>query len=516
MLANPAYLQPKQVRHGHSSLILVSIILLLALVAGLVCGWLMLQTVASYYASRMYPNVYVVGMKLGRMTHEEASALLSSAAPRVEDGLLVLDDGQNRWSVPWSEAGLFLDVPATIQAAFAIGHRDGLSWREQVQQWLGRHDVAPAFGVNADAARQMLQNLAPSVFVAPTDATLRLPQKAEDPVLVLPGQPGRELDVDATLSQLLALASGQSPTTTVRLVFRTVSPRIADLTPLRAQVEELLRRRIQLSTYDALTDESFSWQLGRSDIVAWLAVTTEPAGPTITVDETAIQATLSKLASELGAGRGFRLTEATQQVADGFHAGGGSVALYLTHPERTYVVEPGDSLGKVAAVFGMTSWHVLQANPGLNPDWLVVGQQLTIPSPDILTPYLPVADKRIVISVAEQRMRVYENGALLHEWPVSTGVAKSPTHTGVFQILSQEENAYASLWDLWMPHFQAIYAAGPDFYNGIHGLPTLSSGRRLWEGLLGSPASYGCIILGLEEAETLYQWAERGVVVVVE
>jgi hypothetical protein len=91
-----------------------------------------------------------------------------------------------------------------------------------------------------------------------------------------------------------------------------------------------------------------------------------------------------------------------------------------------------------------------------------------------------------VVSVAEQRMRVYEYGALLHDWPVSTGIAKSPTHTGVFQILSQEENAYASLWDLWMPHFQAIYAAGPDFYNGIHGLPTLSSGRRLWEGLLGS------------------------------
>ena len=92
----------------------------------------------------------------------------------------------------------------------------------------------------------------------------------------------------------------------------------------------------------------------------------------------------------------------------------------------------------------------------------------------------------------------------------------SPTHTGVFQVLDKQENAYASLWDLWMPHFIAIYAAGPDFHNGFHGLPTLSSGRRLWEGLLGSPASYGCIILGLEEAETLYAWAEVGVVVSIE
>jgi hypothetical protein len=85
----------------------------------------------------------------------------------------------------------------------------------------------------------------------------------------------------------------------------------------------------------------------------------------------------------------------------------------------------------------------------------------------------------------------------------------------VFQVLSKEENAYASLWDLWMPHFLAIYPAGPDFYNGFHGLPTLSSGRLLWEGLLGSSASYGCIILGLEEAQVFYDWAEVGVTVVV-
>jgi lipoprotein-anchoring transpeptidase ErfK/SrfK len=190
--------------------------------------------------------------------------------------------------------------------------------------------------------------------------------------------------------------------------------------------------------------------------------------------------------------------------------------LYLTHPERSYTVQAGDSISGIAAAFGMTPWHVVRANPDIDPDWLSVGQQLTIPSQDELTPHLPVTDKRIVVSVAEQRMRAYENGELVYEWPISTGVEDSPTHTGIFQVLGKEENAYASLWDLWMPHFIAIYAAGPDFHNGFHGLPTLSSGRRLWEGALGSPASYGCIILGLDEAETLYEWVELGVTVVVE
>jgi lipoprotein-anchoring transpeptidase ErfK/SrfK len=35
----------------------------------------------------------------------------------------------------------------------------------------------------------------------------------------------------------------------------------------------------------------------------------------------------------------------------------------------------------------------------------------------------------------------------------------------------------------------------------------------LWANILGRPASYGCIILDLNAAEKLYNWAENGVVV---
>jgi lipoprotein-anchoring transpeptidase ErfK/SrfK len=159
---------------------------------------------------------------------------------------------------------------------------------------------------------------------------------------------------------------------------------------------------------------------------------------------------------------------------------------------------------------------VIEANPGVDPNQLTIGQQLTIPSQDFLTPYIPVPGKRIVISLAEQLMRVYQDDQVIWDWPVSTGIESSPTYPGTYQVLSREEMAYASQWDLWMPHFIAIYRAGADVYNGIHALPILSSGRRLWEGSLGSPASYGCIILGIEEAETLYNWVEIGVVIVIE
>jgi lipoprotein-anchoring transpeptidase ErfK/SrfK len=124
-----------------------------------------------------------------------------------------------------------------------------------------------------------------------------------------------------------------------------------------------------------------------------------------------------------------------------------------------------------------------------------------------------VENKRIVVDISEQSMTVYEDGEIRNTYIVSTGVSNSPTMAGIFQVQTHELNAYASNWDLYMPHFMGIYEAWPGFMNGIHGLPLLSSGQRLWASTLGSPASYGCIILDLAAAEDLYTWAEAGVVV---
>jgi lipoprotein-anchoring transpeptidase ErfK/SrfK len=119
----------------------------------------------------------------------------------------------------------------------------------------------------------------------------------------------------------------------------------------------------------------------------------------------------------------------------------------------------------------------------------------------------------VIITIGEQRLRIYQDGELLSEHVISTGIDRSPTQPGIFQVQTHEINAYASVWDLHMPHFLGIYEAWPGFMNGIHGLPTLSNGTRLWGNILGRPASYGCIIMELDAAEFLYDWAEEGVIV---
>ncbi len=502
-------------RRSHLTVLFVTGLLIMLAAVSLFATWTMYQVILKPYDTLIYPDVYVLGVNVGQLTPEEASVRLSEALSQHDPGMLTLSDGTRTWKVPWSEAGLRLDVEATAQVAFAAGRSDrDLADLLIILNVPGRrHEVSPVYAVDIGELRSALERLAPEVYLAPTEAALRL---EGGQLVAVPGQPGRALDVGATLDNIVATVTHLGPDNRFSLKFEVVPPRIADVELPRTRAEEMLNRQVRISAHDWLTGETMTWTLGRETVMTWLRIEqAEDGSPTVRVAEEGIQATLESLAAELGEDRGFDVQKATRQVLDVFEAGGGEVELRVTHSPRTYIVQPGDDLTTIATRFGMPPGLIAEANPDIDLDWLYVGQELTIPPEDVLRPYPPVPGKRIVISIAEQRMQVYENGELLYDWPVSTGVKSSPTYTGEFQVLDKNEKAYASQWDLWMPHFIAVYRAGGDTYNGIHALPILSNGQRLWEGSLGSPASYGCIILGIQEAETLYNWAEIGVPVTI-
>jgi lipoprotein-anchoring transpeptidase ErfK/SrfK len=116
--------------------------------------------------------------------------------------------------------------------------------------------------------------------------------------------------------------------------------------------------------------------------------------------------------------------------------------------------------------------------------------------------------KYILVDISEQHMYVYEGDALIYSFVASTGIGGS-TRVGTFAVQSKIPNAYGSTWDIWMPNWLGIYWSG-GLENGIHALPILPNGAILWEGFLGRPVSYGCVVLGTYESLLLYEWAEIG------
>lgn len=117
-------------------------------------------------------------------------------------------------------------------------------------------------------------------------------------------------------------------------------------------------------------------------------------------------------------------------------------------------------------------------------------------------------NKYILVDISDQQMYVYEGDVMVYSFVASTG-RNNATRTGVFSVLNKIPNAYGSTWNIWMPNWLGIYWAG-SLQNGIHALPILPNGATLWSGYLGTPISYGCVVLGTYEAQLLYDWAEIG------
>ena len=247
-------------------------------------------------------------------------------------------------------------------------------------------------------------------------------------------------------------------------------------------------------------------------MATWFIVLAEGGQQILSLDPLKVAGYLNAQGETLGSSRYVDGEKYGASVANAFSQKQAARIAVNYHPE-TYEVKKGETLLKISWKLGFPMWKILEANPGLDADNLFSGQTLVVPPKDAMLSLPVIPGKRIVINISKQRMQVYQDGKQIRNYVISTGIDRSPTQPGIFQVLNHKQNAYASVWDLTMPNFLGIYEAWPGFMNGIHGLPMLSSGVRLWANILGKPASFGCIILDLPDAKELYQWAEDGVVV---
>lgn len=479
------------------------------------------QAYGHRYTDRVYAGVSVYGLDLSGLPQDEAAATLQAMLPDPSTLTATLRTDDHTWKCTWAQLGISLDARATAALAYRVG-REGSAqqrYREQLQALLTGHPLPPVVVLPEPThAAAALQELAPELLVPPVDAALQI---GPDGIKPVPAQAGRAVDVDATVTALPHAVRVTDEGLEVDLLTKQVEPAIANTSPAQAQAEALLAQAFSLTGDDLLTEFSATWSVEPRVLADWLVA--EPAedadGPhlALTVREQAVRAYLEELNAQMSGEIAIDVDETVPAIRAALEAGESRATAALVHPQTTYVVQPGDTLMSIAHGNGFPVWWLLQVNPGINPEDLHPGQEITLPSIDVLFPLPLITERRIVIDMSDLRLYAYQGETLVYNFPCSTGIPSSPTIAGTFQVLSKEENAYASSWDLWMPHFIGIYRSGPDFTNGIHGLPTLSNGSILWAGYLGrQPVSYGCIVIGLEEAATLYDWVELGTLVVIQ
>lgn len=455
-----------------------------------------------YGGNAALPGVQVAGAAVGGMDEAEIAAALSGWQ-------IALTDGDSTLTVDPAALGVTLDTAATARAAVGYGRGEGSALRAVFSQV----EVPLVLAVDPAAAEQGLAALRPQIERQPVNAGVRLVDGQAQPREAVMG---RGLDIAASVALLAADAGAALADGTLELVTYPVAPEITDPTPIVSAAAALLANPLRVRAYDPIADESFDWNVPPAEWGNWLTAEADdsaPLGLRLALDAGQLSAYFAARAGELGSGRRIDVDELTGDVQAAVGRGETEAWTRVYYNDRSHVVQAGESIISIAWDYGIPYPWVEQANPGVTT--LAIGQTITIPSPDSQLPLPVVPNKRIVVSISEQRTRVYENGTLKWDWISSTGISSSPTWPGVYQVLMHETNAYAGNWDLWMPNFIGVYhpVPGAEFINGFHGFPTRGGSQLLWTNSLGTRVTYGCILLSNENSIALYDWAEEGVVV---
>lgn len=480
----------------------------------LIILWILVLANAYYFVPAyldskelILPDVHALSLNLGKLNVDQATELIDKTWNQEAKILLYLNE--QMFEIKAVDLGLTVDAQTTAENAYAQGRFQG---RLEMIKCLFKSDpiiVLPEVSFDEAIAREFFDKLASTVYMAPVNATIR---QESNEYLPVPGIPGAMLDIETPLTQiksnpLLALTRG-----IINLQMASIQPPLTDLTPLLDEIKQQLSQQFTLTAYDPIKNDYTTWTVPLDELIKWLIVDQDSKKVWLEPSQDTIQSVLEKWNQTILPERYLDYSESIEKIIESWSQSQEARTLIKYNPTN-YVVEPGESLWSISLELGMPLWILQEANPELSDGNLYAGEVLTIPAVTDLLPLPVIENKRIVISIDEQHMWTYQDGELYSEHVISTGMEDSPTMAGTFQIQTHVLDAYASNWDLWMPHFLGIYEAWPGFMNGLHGLPLLSSGVRLWGGTLGRPASYGCIILDLDDAEMIYEWAEDGVVV---
>jgi LysM repeat protein len=181
---------------------------------------------------------------------------------------------------------------------------------------------------------------------------------------------------------------------------------------------------------------------------------------------------------------------------------------------QVYVVQAGDTLAAIAQRTGSSVTAIAAANRLSNPGQLRIGQPLAIPEESATTAVPATRGLSVSVSISQQRCQVFQHEQLLYDWPCSTGQGITGTRTGTFYVQSKIREAWGSAWGFTMPYWLGIYWSG-GIENGIHGLPYEPGGPPIWSDSVGTPVTFGCVLLGAEESQTLWNMAYIGMPVTI-
>ncbi|MDE3074465.1 MAG: L,D-transpeptidase family protein [Chloroflexota bacterium] len=214
------------------------------------------------------------------------------------------------------------------------------------------------------------------------------------------------------------------------------------------------------------------------------------------------------------------------------------IAFSLSKPADTTVTILPNKAGTVLRTFSFQGsdkvdiqWDGKDDKGGVVPAgnyrFRVVARDRAGNSVDAIYDKLLISDKRIVVSLSQQKMWAYDGDKVFLDTLVTTGNPLLPTPTGTFQILSKQPNfTFHSPWPkgnpFWYPdsftNFAMMFDTGGYFIHDAPWRHKFGPGSNLVPGQPGEDTSgtHGCVNVPEGTQSKLFSWTDPGTPVVIQ
>ncbi|KKX97253.1 hypothetical protein AAY78_13525 [Microbacterium sp. Ag1] len=412
------------------------------------------------------PGTTVAGIPVGWMTPGAAADAIDARLAQTEITLTGAGDGT---VLTGADLGADVDATALADKAFA----EHPLWN--LGAWMG--DPVPAeIAFDTAKADAALRGAVPTSFDDPVDAGVVF-DAASGTFVITPAEAGTGIDLaDLNAAFTAAVGEGRSA-----LEYSgdaaEAAPAVSD-DDASATASAL---NTMLPTVGFYVSEERTVPVDPAVAASWLTVVDDDGQLSIKADPQAIQATVDGLPSAVD-----RAPVNATNIVD-------SAGTVLRAEQEGAT---GRALGDTSGIADQFAEQLAAGNGAF---------ALSVTE----TPFETVnLFRRIDINLSSQRAVLYENGAVVNSWAVSTGLPGTLTPTGNFKVF-----AHTRIQDM------GCYEGAPYCTKDVPWItwfaPNIGFHGTYWHNNFGQRMSHGCVNLPIDLAKYVYDWSPKGLEVSV-
>ena len=414
------------------------------------------------------PGTTVAGIPVGWLTPGAAAEAIEAHVAETE---VTLTGAGDDVVLTGAELGATIDARGLADEAFA----ERPLWN--LGSWMG-DPVAGDIALDPEQAEAALREAVPSSFVDPVDAGVVFDAKTAKYV-VTPSEAGTAVDLDALTAAIVGAVADGGKTLEFPGGPAEAAPAVTDedATAVMTSVNTML------STMGFYIGDERTVPVAPTVASTWFSVVDQDGELRIVADPDAIQATVDRLPASVD-----RAPVNATNIVDS--------AGNILRTEKAGV--NGRAIGDTTNLAADAAAKI-EAGEGVFP---IEVKETKFESVNLL--------RKIDVNLSRQTATLYENGAVVRSWAISSGKSATPTDTGNFTV-------YAHVRE------QTMKSREPDgsitetpnvpwvtYFNGDEGFH-----GTYWHNDFGNPRSHGCVNMPIDVARFVYEWSPVGLEVAV-